>query len=157
VRPLRREGRPGQGGLDNGQAPPAGSTSAGGAPAAASATRLAWFPVYTGDWLAETRGWPLVARAVYHELLSAQWDLGILPGETARLRALVGATPREWRVAWPFVIEKFSCVPGGRQNLRLETYRQEALTLRDRRKAASQRAHAARWRGRRATTGAVDA
>jgi hypothetical protein len=112
---------------------------------------------YTGDRLAETRGWPLVARAVYHELLSAQWDLGTLPGETARLRALVGATPREWQVAWPFVADKFPCIPGGRQNLRLETYRQDALALRDRRKAASQRAHAARWHGRQATTGLTDA
>jgi uncharacterized protein YdaU (DUF1376 family) len=158
VRRQKREGRPGQGGLNNGQAPHLGSTGAADSPGAPAApTRLAWYPLYTGDWLAETRGWPLVARAVYHELLSAQWDLGILPEDPARLRALVGATPREWRVAWPFVGDKFPCVGGGRQNSRLETYRQEALALRDRRKAASQRAHAARWDGRRAATGGIDA
>jgi uncharacterized protein YdaU (DUF1376 family) len=140
---------------DGGGAGP--TTSTPQEPAAAATARLAWYPFYTGDWLSETRGWSLVARAVYHELLNAQWDLGTLPRDPARLRALVAATSREWNTAWPFVAEKFPRVPGGRQNVRLEAYRQDALALRDRRRAASQRAHSARWHGRQPSTGAGDA
>jgi uncharacterized protein YdaU (DUF1376 family) len=138
----------------NGHRGAAPTTAASRERGASPSARLAWYPFFTGDWLSETRGWPLVARAVYHELLNAQWDLGTLPEDTAQLRTLVGATLREWKVAWPFVVEQFPCIPGGRQNAQLETHRQQALALRDRRQAASQRAHAARWGGRRATTGA---
>jgi hypothetical protein len=107
--------------------------------------------------LSETRGWPLVARGAYHELLGAQWDLGILPRDPSRLRSLIGATMKEWHIVWPFIASKFPIVPAGRQNPTLETRRRKSLDLQERRHAASLRAHAARWGDRRAATESDDA
>ena len=91
--------------------------------------RLPWFP---RDFASSTRLWPLVARAVYRELLDLQWDLGgmtpgILPDDELQLRELVRATPTEWKIAWPLVDPKFQKVEGGRQNMRLEEHRKAAV------------------------------
>src|SRR5689334_6658276 len=92
-----------------------------------SAERLPWCPIYVGDWLADTRGWPLAVRAVYIELLLAQWDVGTLPVDPERLRAIVGGTSRgEWQRAWSYVAPLFPLAKGGRRNLALEQRRQEA-------------------------------
>jgi len=95
--------------------------------------RLPWYP---SDFASSTRTWPLVARGAYRELLDAQWEVGaglepgVLPADPRQLRALVRATPAEWRVAWPLVEPKFPILPtGGRQNRRLEEHRQVALEL----------------------------
>lgn len=57
--------------------------------------RMPWFP---RDFASSTRGWPLVARAIYRELLDAQWDaggssVGTLPADEQLLRAIAGASP----------------------------------------------------------------
>lgn len=90
--------------------------------------RMPWFP---RDFASATRAWPLVARAVYRELLDAQWDVGgiepgTLPDDEEQLRELVRATPAEWRLAWRFCEPKFPPVAGGRRNARLEEHRQAA-------------------------------
>src|SRR5439155_2227672 len=107
--------------------------------------RLAWFKWFPGDWLAETQGWPLLARGVYRELLDAQWNMGALPAEPSRLRKLVGATLREWRVAWPLVSPKFPTVPGGRLHAGLEDRRRDAHAQRDRHRAGARHTNAVRW------------
>ena len=91
--------------------------------------RLPWYP---RDFSSSTRTWPLLARAVYRELLDAQWDIGgsdvgTLPDDEEELRQLVRATPSEWRAAWRFVECKFPRVEGGRRNPRLEAHRQVAI------------------------------
>jgi uncharacterized protein YdaU (DUF1376 family) len=92
--------------------------------------RMPWYP---RDFASSTRGWPLVARGVYRELLDSQWDLGgvthggILPEDEDALRMLAGATAPEWRIAWPLVEPKFPLVTGGRQNSRLEAHRRAAV------------------------------
>jgi len=150
------KGRPGQGGPENGRPDGADTTTASGARRAAPSTRLAWFPVFTGDMLSETRGWPLVARGAYYELLAAQWDLELLPRDAARLRVLIGATPAEWRKVWPHVAGKFPIVGGGRQNPTLEARRAQAYALRERRRAGAKQTNQARW-GSRSANGADDA
>jgi uncharacterized protein YdaU (DUF1376 family) len=86
---------------------------------------LKWFP---RDFASSTRGWPLVARGVYRELLDAAWDIGgPLPDDQERLRALAGASPAEWRIAWRYVETKFPVGEGGRVNPRLEEHRVAAL------------------------------
>jgi uncharacterized protein YdaU (DUF1376 family) len=90
---------------------------------------LKWFP---RDFASSTRGWPLAARAVYRELLDAQWDLGggqpgILPDDPDQLRELARASEAEWKTAWRLVASKFPKVEGGRQNERLENHRQAAV------------------------------
>jgi len=100
---------------------------------------MPWFP---RDFLAATRGWPLIARAIYRELLDAQWDQGGLPTDPAELRALVGATPAEWRAGWPRVKSKFVEGPDGLlRNLRLEEHRRKAIQI------AHKRAEVGRRRG----------
>jgi uncharacterized protein YdaU (DUF1376 family) len=99
-----------------------------------SAPQFARMPWYPRDFASSTRGWPLVARAVYRELLDAQWDAGgassagTLPEDDEALRLLAGATPAEWKAAWPRYVEmKFPRVDSGRRNARLESHRQAAV------------------------------
>jgi uncharacterized protein YdaU (DUF1376 family) len=91
--------------------------------------RMPWYP---RDFLAATRGWPLVARGLYHVLLDAQWDLGgfgvgTLPADEKQLQCIAAATPAEWREAWPYVEPKFPKADGGRRNARLEHHRAAAI------------------------------
>lgn len=88
---------------------------------------MPWFP---GDFLASTRGWPLISRAIYRELLDAQWGQGALPPEPSDLRQIVGATPTEWRAGWSRVEPKFPVSADGlRRNYRLEQHRQKAVEI----------------------------
>lgn len=98
-------------------------------------------PWYPRDFASSTRGWPLAARALYRELLDAQWDLGGLPADDKTLRKLAGISLKDWRVSWRFVVEKFSiCSDGKRRNARLETHRSKELErIEKRRKAANDR------------------
>jgi uncharacterized protein YdaU (DUF1376 family) len=92
--------------------------------------------------------WPLIARAVYRELLDLSWDAGGLPADPEELRALVRASEQEWERAWPLVEGKFPVSEDGlRRNLRLEIHRiearKQATTAHDRAVAAAR----ARWGG----------
>jgi uncharacterized protein YdaU (DUF1376 family) len=107
--------------------------------------RLAWYSWFTGDWLAQTRGWSVTARGVARELLDAQWDRGCLPVDPEELRRLISATRREWELAWSVVEPLFPVGAEGRQNLRLEEEREKAIAFVATRKRASQAGHAARW------------
>ncbi len=91
---------------------------------------MPWFP---SDFLGATRGWPLTARAIYRELLDAQWDMGVLPIATILLQQIVGATPEQWQEGWPFVEAKFPAIEGGRRNPTLEEHRIKALKLKEKR------------------------
>jgi hypothetical protein len=118
-------------------------------PAPSPTGRLAWFEWYPSDFLGEVRGWPLVARAVYRELLDAQWDMGQLPCDPTKLRVLVpGITHRQWQVAWGLVEQKFPVVGEGRQNAALESKRRRAHELRERRQKAGRQGAEGKWRPR---------
>jgi hypothetical protein len=105
--------------------------------------------------LSETRGWPLVARGAYYELLAAQWDAGVLPRDPRRLRTFIGATATEWRVAWPLVESKFPLITGGRQNALHEERRQEAYRLREQHRRGANTTNAGRSARRSATRSAL--
>ena len=110
-------------------------------------SRMPWYP---RDFASSTRGWPLAARGAYRELLDAQWDLGSLPAEPGQLRALAGATPREWNTAWRFIESKMPLGEDGRRrNARLEAHRKRAVEILERRSAAGAAGNAARWGTRR--------
>jgi uncharacterized protein YdaU (DUF1376 family) len=88
---------------------------------------MPWFP---RDFMAATRGWPLISRAIYRELLDCQWEQGGLPDDAEALRALVGATPTEWRAGWRLVKPKFQRGQDGLlRNPRLEQHRQKAIRI----------------------------
>ena len=90
------------------------------------AKSLFMLPWYPRDFMSSTRGWPLVARGAYRELLDAQWDMGTLPVDPTELRALAGATEAEWAIAWPRVESKFPLNCNGRKNQKLERVRTDA-------------------------------
>lgn len=115
-----------------------------------AAPRFAWMKWYPRDFSSSTRGWPLVARAVYRELLDAQWDAGgnetgTLPDDEEQLREIARASKTEWRIAWPFVEPKFQRVEGGRRNLRLEDHREAALRELLGRQKGAEATNAKRW------------
>jgi uncharacterized protein YdaU (DUF1376 family) len=99
-----------------------------------SSARFAWLKWFPRDFQSATRGWPLVARGAYRELLDVAWDMGSLPADPRELRALISATAREWRAAWPFLESKFQIGSDGRRrNARLEEHRHAALEEHDKR------------------------
>jgi uncharacterized protein YdaU (DUF1376 family) len=96
--------------------------------------RLPWYP---RDFASATRGWPVTARGVYRELLDTQWDMASLPADPRELRALIGATPNEWK-AWVLIEPKFPIgADGRRRNRRLERHRQKAIELLERQRAGA--------------------
>lgn len=116
--------------------------------------RMPWYP---RDFASSTRGWPLIARAVYRELLDAQWDMGgsqaaILPDDPEQLREICRATKAEWDTAWKFVAAKFPQVEGGRQNSRLEEHRRTAKEEFEARRKGANATNEKRWGNRRAAT-----
>lgn len=72
------------------------------------ARSLPFLPWFCGDFIASTRGWSVTAGGAYRELLDVQWSMGSLPADQKELRAMIGATPAEWRTAWPLVEPKFT-------------------------------------------------
>ena len=105
--------------------------------------RMPWYP---SSFAGATRGWPLVARGAYRELLDAQWDMASLPADPRELRTIAAATPGEWRTAWPFVEPKFPIGPDGlRRNARLEAHRAKALELHEAKRAAGVAGAQKRW------------
>lgn len=107
---------------------------------------LAMMPWFTGDFMRSTRGWPLTARAVYRELLDAQWDIGNLPVDPAELAAMIGASAEEWARGWSRCEAKFPIVNGSyRQNAKLERVRITAFDYRAERSEAGKKGAAARW------------
>jgi len=107
--------------------------------------RLPWYPWYTGEWLAETRGWSLLERGLYRELLDAQWDRETLPASLSELRVLVAVTTAEWKQAWPRIAHHFPRVIGGRKNARLATLKLEQEALRERRRSGAAHTNRKRW------------
>jgi hypothetical protein len=135
----------------------AGGESADAGEGPRSRSPLAWYRWYPGDHLRVTRGWPLLARAVYRELLDAQWDLGILPAAPRRLRDLVaGITPAEWKAAWGQIAGQFPRCGHGRQNPALETLRSVQVALVEKRRRAGIAGNRVRW-GHLSLVGSGDA
>ena len=114
--------------------------------AAMSARTLPFMPWYPGRFLSSTRGWPLTARAIYRELLDAQWEIGGLPADPGELRQMIGATPTEWKCWRQYAERKFPVGEDGRRrNLTLEEHRAKSLALRERNRIGASKTNAKRW------------
>ena len=114
------------------------------------APQMAKMPWYPRDFASSTRGWPLVARGAYRELLDAQWDMGDLSESSKALCAIAGATPAEWRIAWPLIERKFPLGPNGRRrNKRLEEHRRKVVEQFNNQSAGGVAGNQARWGGRK--------
>ena len=126
-------------------APVIGNINGAGGEEPESVPQMAKMPWYPRDFASSTRGWPLVARGAYRELLDVQWDMGSLPGTSADLRVVAMATPPEWRIAWKFLESKFPIGPDGRRrNARLENHRAKALQILKRQRAGAAATNAGR-------------
>jgi uncharacterized protein YdaU (DUF1376 family) len=111
-------------------APVIGTINPNGAEESDRSPQMAKMPWYPRDFASATRGWPLVARGAYRELLDAQWDMGTLPADPRELRLIVAATPKEWAMCWPLLESKMPVFPDGRRrNPRLEAHRVKAAEL----------------------------
>jgi uncharacterized protein YdaU (DUF1376 family) len=118
---------------------PTGITESGRAP------QMAKMPWYPRDFASATRGWPLVARGAYRELLDAQWDMGALPEDPRELRLIIAATPKEWSACWPFLESKMPVFSDGRRrNPRLEAHRVKAIQIMERQRAGAASTNAGR-------------
>lgn len=115
-----------------------------------SKKRLPYLKWFASDFAGATRGWPFVARALYRELLDAQWDMGGLPADEAALRRVAGVdTDEVWSTAWPVVRPKFErCDDGLLRNPRLEQERELAAASVAKRAEAGKKGAAARWTDR---------
>jgi uncharacterized protein YdaU (DUF1376 family) len=99
---------------------------------------FALLPWYPASFYSSTRGWSLIARGIYRELLDTQWEIGGLPVDPFELQRLVGATKAEWK-HWPTVEPKFpTCSDGLRWNSKLERLREHSIE-RSKKAAASAR------------------
>lgn len=92
---------------------------------------LPMMPWYPDQFAASTRSFSLLERAIYRELLDAQWQADSLPSNEKLLARIVGLDVRVFRKSWVVVREKFITLPNGNlQNARLEKHRLAALDRR---------------------------
>ena len=108
--------------------------------------QLSKMPWYPRDFASSTRGWPIVVRGVYRELLDSQWDQGGLPENPEILRAIALVTPVEWRTAWAVLESKFPiCEDGLRRNRRLESHREKVIKEVERRRKGAHTTNREYW------------
>lgn len=103
---------------------------------------MPWFPE---SFIAATRGWSFTERAIYRELLDAQWIQGSLPNDEKELIRLAGCSRKEWAASWPRVRSKFDLVDGVLKNARLEEHREKAISLHNKRRFGAQKTNAKRY------------
>lgn len=98
---------------------------------------MKWYP---RDFAASTRGWPLIAKAIYRELLDYQWEVGSIPESAQECSRIVQAHAKQWSMWITYFDEKFPTIrPGERQNKRLDEIRQEALNTYEKRIEAAKK------------------
>jgi uncharacterized protein YdaU (DUF1376 family) len=106
---------------------------------------LPYVPWYHGDFLRSTVGWTLLEQATYWKLLCAQWEIGPLPNDAARLASIVGIEQSELSNVWPLVSKKFCTTPGGLINERMEEHRTKYLEYTSQQSERGKKGMAARW------------
>lgn len=102
---------------------------------------LPWFP---RDFQSSTRGWPWHAKAVYRDLLDAQWEMGGLPIDAKKIARTCHIPVKTWLSAWQYCEHKFPITDGFRKNERLEEHRVKALRLYAQHALGARTAHAQR-------------
>lgn len=87
---------------------------------------MPWFPQ---NFSASTRGWSLSERAVYRELLDAQWEMGPLPNDPEVLARIVHLTCTEFVPLFSKCASKFAVKNGCIENKRLEQHRRKSRKI----------------------------
>lgn len=119
----------------------------------------AWYPWYWEAFYKSTRGWPFEAKAVYRELLDIQWQEGSVPSSQERCRLVTGCSAELWRIAWPFVEEKFPLNgnKSWRQNWVLAAERDKSVKLVSQKRAFGSLGGTAKKINRMASSGVAGA
>jgi uncharacterized protein YdaU (DUF1376 family) len=99
------------------------------------------FQFFARDWLADPNVtvMPLAAQGAYVRLLCAYWLEGQLPHDPETLRAIAGASAKEWRAIWPHLEPRLPPDPDNhhsRFNRRLARQRTESDEFRQAKRRA---------------------
>tara|TARA_R100000152_G_C6782033_1_gene218073 strand:- start:2783 stop:3469 length:687 start_codon:yes stop_codon:yes gene_type:complete len=101
-----------------------------------------WMPLYGGDFLVATIGWPADAVGHYIKILLLQWDRGGLPKDISEWESLSPGVSQHESLLLP----KFPIgADGKRYNHRLEDEKHKAVKLRTQRAEAGRKGAAKRW------------
>jgi len=83
-----------------------------------------WMPLYTGDYLRDTRHLTLDQHGLYFLLIMLYWDIGPLPNDEKKLAKMLGLHSRSFRA--PFkVVSRFFYEANAKQLLRHNRIDQE--------------------------------
>jgi uncharacterized protein YdaU (DUF1376 family) len=99
-----------------------------------------WFPLYVGDYLADTGHLSTSEHGAYLLLLMHQWRNGCIPDDERQLTKITRTTTREWRAISATVLAFFDCGESGLQQGRLERVRAEQAEKRQRLSEAGRKA-----------------
>lgn len=108
-------------------------------------SNLPYVPWFHGDFLRATAGWTLLERAAYWMLLCAQWEMGALPNDPARLASIVGMEQSEFATLWPLLSPKFKTTKLGLVNARMKKHRVGVVRYRAKLSAAGRKGMRNRW------------
>lgn len=84
-----------------------------------------WFPLFVGDYLADTGHLTTEEHGAYLLLLMHQWRTGLIPAASDEQARIVRLSGRRWVKLSPTVLAFFSRAEGGFQQMRLERARGE--------------------------------
>lgn len=87
---------------------------------------MPWFPQ---SFASSTRGWTIIERAVYREMLDLQWEIGRLPSNPVAIALAIGANVEEFKIGFSKCSGKFIERNGELLNERLEEHRRKAKKL----------------------------
>jgi uncharacterized protein YdaU (DUF1376 family) len=104
-----------------------------------------YVPWYHGDFLRSTAGWLPMERFTYWMLLCAQWEVGVLPNDMARLAAIAGIDMASMNTVWSVVGKKFVTARAGLINKRMDAHRKKHLEFRRRQSEGGKKGMASRY------------
>lgn len=105
-----------------------------------------WMPMYWRDYIADTQALSTVEHGAYLLLIGAYWTGGRpLPDDDVKLARIVHATPREWAAIRPALVEFFVIEGGEWRHNRIDRELSNAVSVYERRQAASRKANAVRY------------
>jgi len=79
-------------------------------------------------------------------LLFAQWELGVLPNDLARLAGIAGLDQSEMTGIWPVLSKKFKHTRKGLLNARMQAHRRNYLEYRRHQAESGRKGAAMRWK-----------
>ena len=106
-----------------------------------------WFPLYVGDYLADTGHLTAAEHGAYLLLLMHQWRNGSIPADERQLSKITRQTLPEWRRMAETILAFFDTIPEGFSQKRLERERARAAEHSERRSEKARKAANLRWKG----------